>query len=449
MAVAPASASPGSREVTARAPRVGPVGGLGLAVVAAAVAVGSCGRKEAPGGSSGVASSASAAASVSAAAPVAATAKRPPAPPGDAERGKKLAQEHECHRCHDGAGLTAAPREKHCFHCHQQIVTGEFPAPKHALAKWRPNVAPVQDVPTLEGAGRFDRSWLFAFLQEPHDLRPALAPTMPRLAIDAAEAADLTSWLTRDATSVEAVSLEGASLERGRELLEQRACGICHELGGAPLPQRPGFTGSETQRKAATLAPDLRLTRERWEAAPLVAWIQDPKRLKPDTLMPSMGLKRDEARDVAAYLLRAPLAPAAPRPVPPRLPLLERRVTFAEVDTAVFTKICRHCHGNEDAELGDGGPGNTGGFGFSPRKLDLASYAGIAAGLLDTKGERASVFAKLDDGTPRLVAVLLARQKEEAGRPDPRARGMPLGLPSLTPEQIQLVETWVSQGRPR
>ena len=73
----------------------------------------------------------------------------------------------------------------------------------------------------------------------------------------------------------------------------------------------------------------------------------------------------------------------------------------------------------------------------------------IAAGLLDTKGERASVFAKLDDGTPRLVAVLLARQKEEAGQPDVRARGMPLGLPSLSPEQIQLVETWVSQGRPR
>jgi hypothetical protein len=27
-------------------------------------------------------------------------------------------------------------------------------------------------------------------------------------------------------------------------------------------------------------------------------------------------------------------------------------------------------------------------------------------------------------------------------------RGMPLGYPSLTPEEIQLVESWVAQGRP-
>jgi hypothetical protein len=28
-------------------------------------------------------------------------------------------------------------------------------------------------------------------------------------------------------------------------------------------------------------------------------------------------------------------------------------------------------------------------------------------------------------------------------------RGMPLGLPPLEPEQIQLVESWIAQGRPR
>ena len=60
-----------------------------------------------------------------------------------------------------------------------------------------------------------------------------------------------------------------------------------------------------------------------------------------------------------------------------------------------------------------------------------------------------SVFAPTKDGTPRLVAALIARQKEEAGQIDPEVRGMPLGLPALTAEQVQIVESWIAQGRPQ
>jgi hypothetical protein len=49
----------------------------------------------------------------------------------------------------------------------------------------------------------------------------------------------------------------------------------------------------------------------------------------------------------------------------------------------------------------------------------------------------------------RLVAVLLARHKELAGQVTPGLRGMPLGLPALSAEQIQLVESWIAQGRPQ
>jgi hypothetical protein len=129
--------------------------------------------------------------------------------------------------------------------------------------------------------------------------------------------------------------------------------------------------------------------------------------------------------------------------------VLERRVSYEEVDEKVFHITCRHCHSDPDAAMGDGGPGNTGGFGFAPKKLDLATYKGVAAGYIDAKGERQSVFAPMADGVPRLVAALLARQREEAGTHSDEIRGMPLGLPALTPEQIQLVESWVAQGRPR
>ncbi len=42
--------------------------------------------------------------------------------------------------------------------------------------------------------------------------------------------------------------------------------------------------------------------------------------------------------------------------------------------------------------------------------------------------------------------VLLLRQREDASQTIEGTRGMPLGLPSLTPEDVQLVETWIAQG---
>ena len=77
---------------------------------------------------------------------------------------------------------------------------------------------------------------------------------------------------------------------------------------------------------------------------------------------------------------------------------------------------------------------------------DLRTYplGSILAGYVDERGERRSLFEPLADGTPRLVAALLARHDESGLTP----RGMPLGLPPLSAEDIQLVESWVAQGKP-
>jgi hypothetical protein len=138
------------------------------------------------------------------------------------------------------------------------------------------------------------------------------------------------------------------------------------------------------------------------------------------------------------------------KPVPARLPLLDRKVTYDEVATRVFRRTCWHCHGEPDFERGDGGPGNSGGFGFKGRGLNLSDYASTFAGLIDDTGKRVSVFAPAPGagGASHLVEALLARQREEAGE-QPAVRGMPLGLPALAPEEIQLVESWVAQGRLR
>jgi hypothetical protein len=108
-----------------------------------------------------------------------------------------------------------------------------------------------------------------------------------------------------------------------------------------------------------------------------------------------------------------------------------------------------HCHADPDAD-GDGGPGSTGGFGFKPRGVRLLSLASTQLGYIDDHGARKSLFAKEPDiaqyGGARIVAALVARHEEIAGRPIPEVRGMPMGLPALSREDIQLVETWAAQG---
>jgi len=180
----------------------------------------------------------------------------------------------------------------------------------------------------------------------------------------------------------------------------------------------------------------------------LTKWIADPKAIKEDTSMPAIPMTADEARALAAYVARAPLAPIAAATKAERLPILARKVTWDEVATKVFRNTCWHCHGEPEYAVGDGGPGNTGGFGFKGRGLNVAEYQSIQSGSLDDDGNRRSVFVPMADGTPRLLRALLARRDEERGE-DGDVRGMPLGLPSLSPEDLQLVETWIAQGRPR
>ena len=385
---------------------------------------------------------------VLAAAPAAAA----PAASGNAWRGHELVQRFECNRCHEGTGLEPAPLAQNCFSCHEQIITGRFPVSAAALARFRPHVASAREAPSLVAVGaRLESDWLVGYLLKPHDLRPNLVPTMPRLALDGEQARDIAAYLSARgpvSPGSESLSLEAASPRHGRELMEQKGCASCHVFSGVPAFTgfEPPAPGSEVAR-AAALAPDLRFTRQRFRSERLQAWLLDPKSIKADTRMPSFGLVADEARDIGAYLLRAELAPE-PTAKLERLPVLTRRVSFEEANRRVFSRTCHHCHTDPESSGGDGGPGNTGGFGFAPRGVSFSSHSSILAGYMDETGKRRSLFEPLSDGTPRLIAALLARHDEERGTRREQVRGMPLGLPPLSAEDIQLVESWVAQGKP-
>ncbi len=89
----------------------------------------------------------------------------------------------------------------------------------------------------------------------------------------------------------------GGNVARGQQLISARGCGACHEIPGIR-----GANGTVAQSlgsfaKRSFIAGELPNVPEN-----LVRWIMDPRALRPNTAMPSLGIDRQEARDVAAYL---------------------------------------------------------------------------------------------------------------------------------------------------
>ncbi|AKF08972.1 c-type cytochrome [Sandaracinus amylolyticus] len=350
---------------------------------------------------------------------------------GDAARGRALFESMECTRCHEHPVVEPPPAARDCTGCHRAIHAGTHDAPAAAIARWSARITSLVHVPAL-GRSRLSRDWIARFLIEPHDVRPALAATMPRLPIDARDAADLATFLVPDEPLDGApLPRDAETIARGRALFEARGCASCHA---------PSAIG--TLDPALALAPDLRWTRERMTDRAIVDWILDPS-----PPMPRLVAAREDAVAIAAYLVSSALDPIEIVTPADPLPLLDRPVSFTEVRDRVLRRTCWHCHSDAGLALGEGGPGNTGGFGFAARRLDLSDYEGVMSGSLDDAGERRSIFREVD-GVPLLVAVLEARASEERGHAS-ELRGMPLGLPAVSPEEIQIVRSWIAQGRPQ
>lgn len=368
-----------------------------------------------------------------------------------AAQGVAIAEKFECNRCHVLEGVGPPPAEKRCVGCHIEIETGRFQVSPRVLRQWQRNIVHLIDVPSLTNVGqRLGRAWVQAFLRRPHRLRPALSESMPRLRYTPEEIDQLGRWLVP--TEAEPASFKTADLAHGKKVLNTRGCGTCHRFTGAePVLASPATVhgGKDGLLKGIRLAPDLRFTRERFQSGNLIRWLRAPAELKPDTLMPNAGLTANEARDVAGYIMTTPLEAAEQYRVPKRLPPLKRPVGYLEIERKILHKTCWHCHSQPDYARGDGGPGNTGGFGFPPRGIDLSDYDGLSAGQISPQGKRRSLFREVSGHEmPLLVAALWARHHEVAGQGWTDVRGMPLGLPPLSAKEIQLIETWIAQGRP-
>jgi cytochrome c1 len=91
--------------------------------------------------------------------------------------------------------------------------------------------------------------------------------------------------------------VRGASPEAGKAQIVRYGCGACHEIPG--IKDASGLVGPPLKGfgKRGTIAGF-------WANTPtnLIDWIDNPQHMLPGVDMPDLGVTRDEARNIAAYL---------------------------------------------------------------------------------------------------------------------------------------------------
>jgi len=374
-----------------------------------------------------------------------------------AQDGRRAVQRYGCASCHQIEGVRAS-RGASCVGCHESIVSQA----RSGLGR-APRVEHYVHAPDLRMVTRRLRDdYLLRFLQDPHDVRPRLEETMPRLPVTEADARAIVQFLRAGAGEVtvpRSPAPSRANVARGREVFDRAACATCHEMGNIDFAIRIPTIALAGMGRPAYEAPNLRFARERLEPDVALAWILDPRTLDPNTQMPHPELTREDAIAVRDFVflgeLGAPVAPPAP-PTAADLREVSRRVRFADV-RRIFNRSCIHCHAHTS------GHATASAFGFPPSSLDLSTLEGVRAGTELPDGTRRSILEPDASGVPPLVARLL-RRHAEAGRDitEPRrdslapiARevpsepvGMPIGLPPLPLDDLRTIATWVAQGAP-
>ncbi len=87
----------------------------------------------------------------------------------------------------------------------------------------------------------------------------------------------------------------------GRDLIASYGCGSCHTIPGVPGADSMAAPPLDHFYQRSYIAGRLPNTEDN-----LVQWLQDPPRLEPGTAMPNLGVSKDEARNIAAYLYHQP-----------------------------------------------------------------------------------------------------------------------------------------------
>ncbi|MEO6593840.1 MAG: c-type cytochrome [Planctomycetota bacterium] len=176
--------------------------------------------------------------------------------------------------------------ERRCARCHDPIERRIGESAFGELDESGPDLRTI--------AGRARRDWLAAWLRDPREFRPDA--TMPKFHFagqkDADDVAAYLAGLGAPLTGPEFAPVAAAA---GGKRFRQLGCVACH----VP-PERDRSEAKLGARIALDFVP------QKWHAAALVLYLQDPQRDYTHSRMPNFALSLDDATTIAAYLLAAP-----------------------------------------------------------------------------------------------------------------------------------------------
>lgn len=356
----------------------------------------------------------------------------------DLDRGHALLASTGCASCHVVPEVAQPDRTESCTTCHAWIhqVAANPTARAAAMQvfplweRYERNVRTYAEVPDLRVSfARLDPDWLRRYLADPYDLRPNLPETMVRVGLREDDIDALVDWATAQQPKVAKTPRpRAANVAAGEAIFQGRGCTACHTFG------------AKATMSTYALAPDLQHVRERMTDDRIVAWIEDPPALAPNARMPRLGISHDDAILLRDYLVLADPGARAPTPTTTTV-ATPTDVRWADVEAAVFGKICTHCHMEPSLNEGRAGPGNAGGFGWPATGIQLQTAAGARQhqdAVLAAVKRRREEMAR-DCVKPGEAPQVITR---------PALPGMPLGLPALSDADIALLEAWYAAGAP-
>ena len=305
-----------------------------------------------------------------------------------AAHGKELVLKYECNRCHDGSRARPGGRSGQAL---RALPQGHHGGPVQrasaaSIARWKPRVQELADAPSLEATGkRFTRAWVEELPAPALRICARISQQfMPRLAISRGRRARHRgvprarrgSRRRRDSRTRRRDrrrrSRQGPAAPRDEGLRELPRDD--RRRSRSPSSNPPAMDGKDVRARAHARARSARTRATGCTPSRLVAWLErsDGGEARQRDAE-DRALRRRGAGHRRLHADRRARRGAPPKPRPRACRSLTRKVTFKEVDEKVFHRTCWHCHSEPDYAIGDGGPGNSGGFGFKPRGLNLSA----------------------------------------------------------------------------
>ncbi|MCA8952957.1 MAG: c-type cytochrome [Planctomycetes bacterium] len=176
--------------------------------------------------------------------------------------------------------------ERRCARCH------DFEVRRYGESAFGQIAAGAPDLRTA--GARLRPEWVAAWLRDPTRFRSDAS--MPDLQLGDKDVMDVAAWLGELGTPLP-MEFEAAAATAGKARFLQLGCIACH----VPPDRAPG---------EAALGDRIRLhhVQQKWHAAALVAYLENPGSLYEHVRMPDLKLSRNEATELAAYLLNTPSA---------------------------------------------------------------------------------------------------------------------------------------------